>query len=107
MELNIFKNILDLVTFLNKSNVSKMSQPPRPTTTCLFLPVFLPALLFLWRHLAISILVVEEPYQAEGQDQEGDDDQHKASYVQDQDHRLHGGCGVHGSSKLNMPAYSV
>ena len=82
-----------------------INQPPPPT--CLFHPVFLSALLLLKRHLAISILVVEEPEQAEGQDQEGDDDQHKASYVQDQDHCLHGGCGVHGSSKLNMPAYSV
>ena len=82
-----------------------INQPPPPT--CLFLPVFLQTPLFFWRHLAISILVVEEPEQAEGQDQEGDDDQHKASYVKDQEYCLHGGCGVHGSSKLNMPAYSV
>ena len=47
--------------------------------------------------------MIEEPEQAEGQDQEGDDDQHKASYVQDQDHCLHGGFGVYGSSKLVMP----
>ena len=90
MGLNISKNILDLVKFLNKSNVSKMSQPPRPTTTCLFLSVCLPALLFLWRHLAISTLVVEEPDQAEGEEEEGDDDQHQAGYVHDRYHCLHG-----------------
>ena len=53
--------------------------------------MLLPTLLLLRRYLCIPVLAVEEPYEAEGQDDRTEDDQDQADDVHD------GYCCLHGN----------